>query len=61
MAFYIQYDENGNIESTVQTDGPAPARDTQLVFPIFVETLNKRVNLETMLLEDIPLTISLKQ
>lgn len=55
MAFYVQYDDFGNIGSTVQTDGPAPLCDRQISFEEPVDTLNKQVNLETLLLEDIPL------
>lgn len=53
MAFYVQYDEEGNITGTVLGD-LAPIFGRQLQFVDYVDTGNKRVNTETLELEDQP-------
>lgn len=53
MPFYVQYDELGNISATVGSLY-APNCNRQLAFDDYVDTDNKRVNLETLQLEDIP-------
>lgn len=53
MPFYVQYDELGNISATVGSPSP-PNCIRQLAFDDYVDTDNKRVNLETLQLEDIP-------
>ncbi len=55
MKFFVQYDELGNIGSTVYGDIEAPICDRQLEFEDLVDVINKRVNLETLTLEDNPL------
>lgn len=54
MAFYIQYDEAGEIKGTVNSFGDAPDHPLQLVIEDgWVPTIGKRVNLDTLELEDI--------
>ena len=54
MTFYIQYDEAGNISGTVNTPTP-PDHPRQLAIEDgWIPTMGKRVNLETLQLEDIP-------
>ena len=54
MTFYIQYNESGDVVATVQSFGKPPKHPRQLVFPEFIKTRGKRVNLEQLELEDIP-------
>lgn len=54
MAFYVQFDEQGNITATVESYLPTPKHTMQLVFADYVNTDGKRVNLETRELEDAP-------
>lgn len=54
MAFFIQYDELGNITATVQCYAGAPVCERQLTFDSFVETNNKKVDLNSLILVDIP-------
>ena len=53
MTFYIQYNESGDVVATVQSFGKPPKHPRQLVFPEFIKTRGKRVNLERLELEDI--------
>lgn len=56
MTFYVQYNETGDIVATVQSfnDKKPPIHPRQLVFKDYTNLRNKRVNLETKELEDIP-------
>ncbi len=52
MAFFIQYDEAGNISGTVTGDRQ-PEHPRQLVLDTPVQTEGKKVNIETLELEDV--------
>lgn len=55
MAFYIQYTEDGTINSTINSYGAAPEHPRQIVIEEgWIPTDGKRVNLTTLQLEDIP-------
>lgn len=51
MPFYVQYDNDGLITGTVVSATP-PEHPLQLEFDSFVETNSKKVNLQTLELED---------
>lgn len=55
MAFYIQYDETGRIMATVNSSVEAPACSNQLRFEEYVDTSGKKINLDTLSLEDAPI------
>ncbi len=54
MKFFVQYDELGNIGSTVYGDIAAPICDRQIEFEEIIDIKGKRVNLDTLTLEDAP-------
>lgn len=54
MAFYVQYDEAGNVSATINTSGDAPDFPRQLTFDSYVQTSGQVVNLDTLELEDAP-------
>lgn len=51
MMFYVQYDESGNIVATVNSMS-APVHPRQLAFDEYQDTVNKRVDLNTLELVD---------
>lgn len=53
MQTYVQYAADGTITGSV-TSATAPVHPRQLTMPEFTDIWNKRVNLETLELEDIP-------
>ena len=54
MAFYIQYDEFGNIGATVQTEKDPPICDRQLVFDNPIDTSGKMVDIATLTIINAP-------
>ena len=55
MTQYIQYDEEGNITAAIMGSGSAPVHPRQLMLDVPITILNKRVDLDTLEIIDIPL------
>lgn len=53
MAFYIQYNEDGEIVATVQSSGKPPIHPRQISVPEYISISDKRVNPVTKTLEDV--------
>ena len=55
MAFYIQYNNDGEIVATVMSTGKPPIHPRQIALDEPISISHKRVNLLTKTIEDVPI------